>query len=89
MEETYVMNQVKEDSCFVSQDLMADMAKARKKYPENDIVQDYILPDFTNLRRGYTRTLDQPPVTDQVFYCFWLSKSNSKHTFISIIIYFV
>lgn len=66
MEETYVMNQVKEDTCFVSVDYMADMATARKKYPENDIVRDYILPDFTNLRRGYAQTLDQPPVTEQV-----------------------
>lgn len=66
MEETYVMNQVKEDCCFVSQDLKADMAKARKKYPENDIVRDYVLPDFTSLHRGYVSTLDKPPVTDQV-----------------------
>ncbi|CAH1396441.1 unnamed protein product [Nezara viridula] len=65
MEETYVMNQVKEDTCFVSVDYMADMATARKKYPGNDIVRDYILPDFTNLRRGYAQTLDQPPVTEQ------------------------
>jgi len=65
MEETYVMNQVKEDTCFVSYDLYADMAKAKKKYPENDIVRDYVLPDFTSLRRGYVRTLDQPPVTEQ------------------------
>jgi actin-related protein 6 len=67
MEETYVMNQVKEDACFVSYDIMADMAKAKKKYPENDIVRDYVLPDFTNLRRGYVRTLDQPAATEQVY----------------------
>ncbi|KAL1131184.1 hypothetical protein AAG570_012420 [Ranatra chinensis] len=65
MEETYVMNQIKEDACFVAYDLMANMAKAKKKYPENDIVMDYVLPDFTNIRRGYIRTLDQPPITEQ------------------------
>lgn len=31
MDETYVINQVKEDSCFVSQDFMADMEIAKKK----------------------------------------------------------
>ncbi|XP_024080551.1 actin-related protein 6 isoform X2 [Cimex lectularius] len=65
MEETYVMNQVKEDTCFVSNDLMADMAIAKLKYPENTIVRDYILPDFTKLRRGYEITLDKPPVLEQ------------------------
>lgn len=31
MDETYVINQAKEDSCFVSQDFMQDMAIAKKK----------------------------------------------------------
>lgn len=31
MDETYVINQVKEDSCFVSQNFMADMEIAKKK----------------------------------------------------------
>uniref|UniRef100_A0A0A9WB38 Actin-related protein 6 n=2 Tax=Lygus hesperus TaxID=30085 RepID=A0A0A9WB38_LYGHE len=65
MEETFVMNQVKEDCCFVSQDTKADFAKCKLKYPQNDIVREYILPDFTTLRRGYVHTLDQPPVVEQ------------------------
>lgn len=52
MDESYVINQVKEDSCFVSQDFNNDMKVAKKKFPENTIVQDYVLPDFTNIRRG-------------------------------------
>lgn len=75
MEETYVMNQVKEDTCFVSMDVMADMAKCKKKYPENDIVRDYILPDFTNLRRGYVHTFDKPPVVEQVVFSSTLFSS--------------
>ena len=70
------MNQVKEDTCFVSYDYMGDMASAKKKYPENDIVRDYILPYFTNLRRGYVQTLDKPPITEQVcciVSVFWIS----------------
>ena len=53
MEETYVMNQVKEDSCYVSQDFLGDMEQARKR--GNSIVREYVLPDFTTRRRGFVR----------------------------------
>lgn len=52
MDESYVINQVKEDSCFVSQNFTNDMRIARKKIGENSIVKDYVLPDFTTIRRG-------------------------------------
>lgn len=52
MDETYVMNQVKEDSCYVSQNFMEDMKIARHT---QDIACDYVLPDFTSIRRGYIR----------------------------------
>lgn len=55
MDESYVINQVKEDSCFVSQNFYADMENARKRYPENKIVREYVLPDFTQIKRGYLR----------------------------------
>ncbi|GBP71921.1 Actin-related protein 6 [Eumeta japonica] len=60
MDETYVINQVKEDSCFVSQDFMGDMKIARKTGSENTIVKDYVLPDYTTLRRGYLRDIVKP-----------------------------
>lgn len=53
MDESYVINQMKEDSCFVSQDFYADMALAQKKYPENKIMREYVLPDCTTVRRGF------------------------------------
>lgn len=55
MDESYVINQVKEDSCFVSQDFFADMEMAQKRFPENKIIQEYILPDFTAIKRGFLR----------------------------------
>jgi actin-related protein 6 len=58
MDETHVMNQVKEDACFVSQNFVHDMNIARKRDAENTIARDYVLPDFTTLRRGYVRSLD-------------------------------
>ena len=59
MDETYVMNQVKEDSCFVSQDFFGDMEIARKKGTANTIVREYVLPDFTTRRRGFLREYKQ------------------------------
>lgn len=58
MDESYVINQVKEDSCFVSQDFNADMRIARKRHPDNTIIREYVLPDYTQIRRGYLRTLE-------------------------------
>lgn len=55
MDESYVINQVKEDSCFVSQNFYADMSMAKKRYPDNKIMREYVLPDFTTIKRGYLR----------------------------------
>lgn len=55
MDETYVINQVKEDSCFVSQNFVKDMKRAKKNIDSNPIVKDYVLPDYTTLKRGFLR----------------------------------
>ncbi|XP_005104689.1 actin-related protein 6 [Aplysia californica] len=59
MDETYVINQMKEDVCYVSTQFNKDMEIARKKYPENTISRDYILPDYTHIKRGYVRTQEE------------------------------
>ncbi|EAA11637.4 AGAP005857-PA [Anopheles gambiae str. PEST] len=55
MDESYVINQVKEDSCFVSQNFNEDMRIARKRIPDNTILREYVLPDYTQIRRGFLR----------------------------------
>ncbi|CAH4029494.1 unnamed protein product [Pieris brassicae] len=60
MEESYVINQAKEDSCFVSHDFMGDMQITRRTGSRNTIVKDYVLPDYTTLRRGYLRDIVRP-----------------------------
>lgn len=70
MDETYVMNQVKEDACFVSQNFGNDMEVARKRGTANSIMREYVLPDFTNRRRGYmreqvTKSSNQKQETDE------------------------
>ena len=55
LDETYVMNQVKEDVCFVSQNLYNDMAIARQRGSDNTLLCEYVLPDYTNVKSGYMR----------------------------------
>ncbi|XP_013779892.1 actin-related protein 6-like [Limulus polyphemus] len=59
MDETYVMNQVKEDVCYVSTQFDHDMSVARKKGKDNTIIRDYVLPDYTVIKRGYVRPLEE------------------------------
>uniref|UniRef100_T1INQ6 Actin-related protein 6 n=1 Tax=Strigamia maritima TaxID=126957 RepID=T1INQ6_STRMM len=57
MDETYVMNQVKEDICFVSNDFYSDMKQCKLK--NNTIQRDYVLPDYTVIKRGYIKSPDK------------------------------
>ena len=61
-EETYVINQVKEDTCFVSRDLYGDMSRCKQEIiafresghvPKAGTFIRYILPDFSDTNRGY------------------------------------
>lgn len=52
MDETYIINQVKEDSVFVSEDIKEDLKIAKLSGDENTIVRNYVLPDFNMIRRG-------------------------------------
>jgi actin-related protein 6 len=64
MDESYVINQVKEDSCFVSHHFYDDMKTAKKRFPENSIVREYVLPDFTTIKRGFVRKPDRNKTDD-------------------------
>lgn len=65
MDESFVINQVKEDSCFVSEDFYADMRIAQKKQPENPIVREYVLPDCTTIKRGYLQPAGTAKKSDE------------------------
>lgn len=60
MEETYVINQVKEDACYVADNAIDEIKISAKTGKENDIVKNYVLPDFNNIRRGYIQKRDTP-----------------------------
>ncbi|XP_054160563.1 actin-related protein 6-like [Oppia nitens] len=63
LDETYVVNQMKEDCCYVSNQFWKDLEISRTR--KNSIVRDYILPDYTIIKRGYVRNPeDKSPITD-------------------------
>lgn len=53
LDETYVMNQAKEDVCYVSLDFQRDMISTRER--GNSILCEYVLPNFSDHRRGYIK----------------------------------
>lgn len=59
MDETYVMNQVKEDVCYVSNNFSNDLKISQLRGKDNTIVCDYVLPDYTVIKRGYVRTVEE------------------------------
>ncbi|CAJ0959672.1 unnamed protein product, partial [Mesorhabditis belari] len=54
-EETYVVNECKEDCCYVSIDFDIDMKISRLKNETNTIRREYVLPDFRQNMRGFVR----------------------------------
>ncbi|KAH9980073.1 actin family [Lactifluus volemus] len=69
MEETYIMNDVKEKCCYVSTQFVADLEACRIDKSRNSIVQEYVLPDFSRNRHGYIRQRDNLPIEgEQILY---------------------
>lgn len=55
MDESYVVNQIKEDVCFVSQNFADDMRVHTDAKKRAEVTVEYMLPDFTTVKRGYIR----------------------------------
>ncbi|VDN55316.1 unnamed protein product [Dracunculus medinensis] len=53
LEETYVMNECKEDVCYVADDFQRHMDIAKRHGKENSIIREYVLPDFVSHHRGF------------------------------------
>ncbi|KAF8125744.1 actin-related protein Arp6 [Boletus edulis] len=55
MDETYIMNHVKEACCYVSTQFIADLETCRSSPKKNPIVMEYLLPNFAINRGGEIR----------------------------------
>ncbi|KAF5311711.1 hypothetical protein D9611_009471 [Ephemerocybe angulata] len=58
MDETYIMNHVKESCCLVSPDFKHDLEVCRVDPKRNPIIREYVLPDLTKNKRGHIRHPD-------------------------------
>ncbi|KAF7718598.1 Actin-like protein [Penicillium ucsense] len=62
VDETYIMNEVKEAVCFISNDFTHDMEKTwkanRKREDAQSVVVDYVLPDPNANKKGFMRPHD-------------------------------
>lgn len=66
IDEPYIVDQIKEDCCFVSQDFSTDLGNTWKggigdegrNHIDPTIVVDYVLPDYERYHRGFMRPHD-------------------------------
>ncbi|KAF6722117.1 Actin-related protein 6 [Oryzias melastigma] len=59
MDETHVINQAKEDVCYVSQQFYKDMEIAQLRGEDNDLMRDYVLPDFSSIKKGFCKPREE------------------------------
>ncbi|KAK5001129.1 Actin-related protein 6 [Elasticomyces elasticus] len=62
-DERYIVDEIKEDACFVSTDFTHDIeacwsGNSNRKDLDRSVVVDYVLPDYTNTYRGFLRPHD-------------------------------
>uniref|UniRef100_A0A6T9PHI6 Actin-related protein 6 n=1 Tax=Haptolina ericina TaxID=156174 RepID=A0A6T9PHI6_9EUKA len=60
MEETYLINDVKERLCYVSLDFTTELALTRFKGKKNTLRREFVMPDYVNHFRGQIRDPNQP-----------------------------
>ncbi|KAG0321967.1 Actin- protein 6 [Linnemannia gamsii] len=55
MDETYLVNEVKEACCYVSNKFWDELDICKKSPRANKILQHYVLPDYSSQQRGYVK----------------------------------
>eukprot|EP00300_Choanocystis_sp_HF-7_P036151 c5139_g1_i2.p1 GENE.c5139_g1_i2~~c5139_g1_i2.p1 ORF type:complete len:435 (+),score=104.41 c5139_g1_i2:1-1305(+) len=55
MDETLLINHIKEQLCFVSDDFARDLRATHKDKANNDILREYVLPDHETSHTGFVR----------------------------------
>ncbi|KAI0372330.1 actin-like protein Arp6 [Pilatotrama ljubarskyi] len=76
MEETHIVNEVKEACCFVSENFKSDLEACRVQPTKNPILQEYIFPDYSTHRPGRIRRAGEP--LDES--CQTLTMNNERFT---------
>ncbi|KAF9909337.1 Actin- protein 6 [Lobosporangium transversale] len=55
MDETHLVNEVKEACCFISNNFWEDLDICKKSPRANKILQHYVLPDYSSQQTGYIK----------------------------------
>ena len=58
LEETHIVNKMKEDCCYVSNNILDDLQTCQQK--QNPIKLEYVLPDFVTLKNGFVLNRNNP-----------------------------
>ncbi|KAG0623550.1 hypothetical protein M758_3G182100 [Ceratodon purpureus] len=66
MDETYIIEDVKEKLCFVSTDIDRDLNIARMKGRGNTLRREYVLPDGVKYKRGFVKEPEPEPEPKKV-----------------------
>lgn len=61
--ELHIINQCKEDVCYVSTNFWGDLDLSRSNPSRNPILREYVLPDYAEVPRGYVRIPNQEYAT--------------------------
>lgn len=63
MDETWLVNHIKERLCFVASDFEAELRAHAASTPQNphSTARDFVLPDYVTSRTGWVRGEDAPP----------------------------
>jgi actin-related protein 6 len=61
--EQWIVNDIKERVCYVSQDMPREVERARQsRRALQSLAREYVLPNGTSLMQGYVRTAGSPPL---------------------------
>lgn len=85
MEETYVINQVKEDCTYICLDVEEELKKSMSPEEKDKIIINYVLPDFHMIKRGYIQDMRvQDEIADS---CQTLRLNNERFTVPELLFY--
>lgn len=73
LDETYVINQMKEDCCYISTNFWKDLNTAKKS--NNKLSCNYILPDFNVYKRGFVFEKDKHTIPS---HCQSIRMNNER-----------
>ncbi|XP_053206577.1 actin-related protein 6-like [Panonychus citri] len=76
LDETFVINQCKEDCCYVSNQFTVDLEIAREK--PSPIARDYILPDFMTIKRALAKSSNRKVIPFRLVSTVALHKGGDK-----------